>query len=69
MLITPFTTLFGVEHPIVCGGMDGVCTAGLISAVANAGALGFLAAPVQHTPEELAREIARCRELTDRPFG
>ncbi|MDV9173096.1 nitronate monooxygenase family protein [Streptomyces sp. W16] len=64
-----FTEMFGVEHPIVCGGMLAVGTAELISAVANAGALGFLSALTQPTPEALAREIARCRELTDKPFG
>ncbi|MEU9294383.1 nitronate monooxygenase [Streptomyces sp. NPDC048266] len=69
MISTPFTELFGVDHPIVCGGMTGVGTAELISAVAEAGALGFLTALTQPTPEALAREIARCREMTDRPFG
>ena len=69
MLRTPFTDLFGVDHPIVCGGMTAVGTAELIAAVANAGALGFLTALTQPTPEALTREIARCRELTDRPFG
>ncbi|MFC7964908.1 NAD(P)H-dependent flavin oxidoreductase [Streptomyces cinereoruber] len=69
MISTPFTELFGVDHPIVCGGMTGVGTAELISAVAEAGALGFLTALTQPTPEALTREIARCREGTDRPFG
>ncbi|MEU8531103.1 nitronate monooxygenase family protein [Streptomyces sp. NPDC048629] len=69
MISTPFTDLFGVDHPIVCGGMTGVGTAELISAVAEAGALGFLTALTQPTPEALAREIARCREMTDKPFG
>ncbi|WP_269305815.1 NAD(P)H-dependent flavin oxidoreductase [Aeromicrobium sp. HA] len=69
MITTDFTTLFGVEHPIVCGGMTGLGTAPLISAVANAGALGFLTALTQPTPEELVREIERTRDLTDRPFG
>ncbi|GGR49698.1 nitronate monooxygenase [Streptomyces cinereoruber] len=69
MISTPFTELFGVDHPIVCGGMTGVGTAELISAVAEAGALGFLTALTQPTPEALTREIARCRERTDRPFG
>ncbi|WP_030220737.1 NAD(P)H-dependent flavin oxidoreductase [Streptomyces bikiniensis] len=69
MISTPFTDLFGVDHPIVCGGMTGVGTAELIAAVAEAGALGFLTALTQPTPEALAREIARCREMTDRPFG
>lgn len=69
MLETAFTTSFGIEHPILCGGMTGVGTAELISAVANAGALGFLTALTQPTPEHLAAEIARCQDLTDKPFG
>jgi NAD(P)H-dependent flavin oxidoreductase YrpB (nitropropane dioxygenase family) len=66
---TEFTQLFGVEHPLVCGGMTGVGVAEMIGAVANAGALGFLTALTQPTPEALAKEIARTRDLTDRPFG
>lgn len=66
---TRFTREFGIEHPIVCGGMTAVGTADLIAPVAEAGALGFLTALTQPTPEALAREIARCREMTDRPFG
>jgi len=69
MLRTRFTELFGVEHPIVQGGMQWVGRASLVSAVANAGALGFLTALTQPTPEELEKEIQRCRDLTDKPFG
>jgi len=69
MIKTRFTETFGVDHPIVQGGMQWVGRAGLVSAVANAGALGFLTALTQPTPEALSREIARCREMTDRPFG
>lgn len=69
MLTTRFTQEFGIEHPIVCGGMTGVGTAELISAVANAGALGFLTALTQPTPEALLAEIHRCRDMTDKPFG
>jgi NAD(P)H-dependent flavin oxidoreductase YrpB (nitropropane dioxygenase family) len=69
MLKTRFTELFGVEHPIAQGGMMWVGTAELVSAVANAGALGFLTALTQPTPEALAREIARTRDMTDKPFG
>jgi len=69
MIRTRFTELFGVEHPIAQGGMQWVGTAELVAAVANAGALGFLTALTQPTPEALAREIARTREMTDRPFG
>lgn len=69
MLNTRFTEIFGVEHPVVCGGMTGVGTAELISAVAEAGGLGFLTALTQPTPEALTAEIARCREMTDKSFG
>ncbi len=69
MLRTRFTELFGVEHPIVQGGMQWVGRAELVSAVANAGALGFITALTQPTPEDLEREIKRCREMTDKPFG
>lgn len=69
MLCTDFTETFGIEHPIVCGGMTGLGTAELISAVADAGALGFLTALTQPSPEDLAKEILRTRELTDKPFG
>lgn len=69
MIETRFTRTFGVKHPVVCGGMTAVGTADLIAAVANAGALGFLTALTQPTPEALAKEIARCREMTDQPFG
>lgn len=69
MFKTRFTEMFGIEHPIICGGMTGVGTAELIAAVANAGALGFLTALTQPTPEALLKEIKRCREMTDRPFG
>ncbi len=69
MFRTRFTELFGVEHPIVQGGMQWVGRAELVSAVANAGALGFLTGLTQPTPEDLMKEIARTREMTDKPFG
>ncbi|MGM0583493.1 MAG: NAD(P)H-dependent flavin oxidoreductase [Pseudomonadota bacterium] len=69
MLKTRFTELFGVEHPIVQGGMQWVGRAELVSAVANAGGLGFVTALTQPSPEALLREIGRCREMTDKPFG
>lgn len=69
MLKTRFTELFGVQHPIAQGGMQWVGKAELVSAVANAGALGFLTALTQPTPEALAEEIRRTRERTDKPFG
>ncbi|WP_433577362.1 NAD(P)H-dependent flavin oxidoreductase [Nocardia brasiliensis] len=69
MLRTRFTETFGVQHPIVQGGMMWVGRAELVAAVANAGGLGFITALTQPTPEDLRREIARTRELTDKPFG
>ena len=69
MLRTRFTEMFGVDHPIVQGGMQWVGRAELVAAVANAGALGFITALTQPTPEDLTKEIARCRDMTDKPFG
>ena len=69
MIKTRFTEMFGVEHPIAQGGMQWVGRAELVAAVANAGALGFITALTQPTPEDLTKEIARCREMTDKPFG
>jgi NADH:quinone reductase (non-electrogenic) len=69
MITTAFTEAFGVRHPIVQGGMQWVGTAELVAAVANAGALGLITALTQPTPEALSAEIARCREMTDEPFG
>ncbi|NKY28023.1 nitronate monooxygenase [Nocardia gamkensis] len=66
---TRFTEKFGVEHPIVQGGMMWVGRAELVAAVANAGGLGFITALTQPTPDDLRREIARTKELTDKPFG
>jgi NAD(P)H-dependent flavin oxidoreductase YrpB (nitropropane dioxygenase family) len=68
-IATRFTETFGVEHPIVQGGMQWVGRAELVAAVANSGALGFITALTQPTPADLAREIAKCRDLTDKPFG
>jgi NAD(P)H-dependent flavin oxidoreductase YrpB (nitropropane dioxygenase family) len=66
---TRFTDTFGIEHPIVQGGMQWVGRAELVSAVANAGALGFLTGLTQPTPDDLRKEIDRCRSMTDKPFG
>ena len=66
---TRITELLGIEHPIVQGGMHYVGFADLAAAVSNAGGLGVITGLTQRTPELLAREIARCRDMTDRPFG
>ena len=69
MLRTRFTELFGVEHPIVQGGMQWIGRADFVAAVCNAGALGFLTALTQPSPDELRREIEKTRRLTSKPFG
>ena len=66
---TRITELLGVQHPIVQGGMHFVGLAELASAVSNAGGLGILTGLTQRTPRDLANEIARCRTMTDKPFG
>src|SRR5215813_11455175 len=66
---TRITELFGIEHPIIQGGMHFVGFAELAAAVSNAGGLGIITGLTQRTPELLANEIRRCREMTDKPFG
>lgn len=68
-LKTKFTKLFGVEHPVMQGGMMWVGRAELAAAVSNAGGLGTLTALTQPTADDLRREIDRCRSMTDRPFA
>ena len=68
-LATRFTELFNIRYPIVQGGMMWVGRAELASAVSNAGGLGILTALTQPTPDDLRREIDRCRTMTDQPFG
>jgi nitronate monooxygenase len=66
---TRITELFGIRHPIIQGGMHYVGLAPLASAVSNAGGLGIVTGLTLRTPELLAKEISRCREMTDQPFG
>ena len=66
---TRITELFGVEHPIMQGGMHYVGLAELAAAVSNAGGVGIITGLTQRTPELLAAEIAKCRKMTDKPFG
>ncbi|HIF86326.1 MAG TPA: nitronate monooxygenase [Gammaproteobacteria bacterium] len=66
---TRVTEMLGIEHPIIQGGMQWVGLAELASAVSNAGGLGILTGLTQPTPEDLQKEIARCREMTDKPFA
>jgi nitronate monooxygenase len=69
MIRTRITDMFGIEHPIIQGGMHYVGFAEMAAAVSNAGGLGIITGLTQKTPELLANEIARCREMTDKPFG
>jgi nitronate monooxygenase len=69
MFKTRITELFGIEYPVVQGGLMWIARAELVSAVANAGGMGFLTALTYTTPEDLAAEIRKTREMTDKPFG
>ena len=66
---TRITELLGIRHPIMQGGMHYVGFAELAAAVSNAGGLGVITGLTQKTPELLAKEIARCHDMTDHPFG
>jgi len=66
---TRITEMFGIQYPIIQGGMQWVGRAEMAAAVSNAGGLGMLTALTQPTAEDLSKEIARCREMTDKPFG
>ncbi len=66
---TKITEMFGIQHPIIQGGMHFVGLAELAAAVSNAGGLGLITGLTQRTPELLANEIRRCREMTNKPFG
>jgi nitronate monooxygenase len=66
---TRITELFEIEHPIIQGGMHFVGFAELAAAVSSAGGLGIITGLTQRTPQDLASEIRRCREMTNRPFG
>jgi NADH:quinone reductase (non-electrogenic) len=63
------TEMLGIRYPIIQGGMQWVGFAELASAVSNAGGLGVLTALTQPTPDDLAKEIERCRKMTNKPFG
>jgi nitronate monooxygenase len=69
MLKTRITELFGIERPIVQGGLMWIARAELAAAVGNAGGIGFMTALTHEQPEDLRAEIRKCREMTDKPFG
>jgi len=66
---TRITELFGIEHPVIQGGMHHVGFAEMAAAVSNAGGLGIITGLTQPSPEALADEIAKCHGMTDKPFG
>src|SRR6202051_1139836 len=66
---TAMTRLFGIERPVMQGGMHWVGFAEMAAAVSNAGGLGIITGLTQRSGENLAKEIARCRDMTDKPFG
>ena len=66
---TRITELFGIKHPVIQGGMHYVGFAEMAAAVSNAGGLGIITALTQPTPDDLAKEIAKCHGMTDKPFG
>ncbi len=66
---TKITEMLGIEHPILCGGMQWISRAEIVAAVGNAGGIGFITAESLETPEDLREEIKKIRDLTDKPFG
>merc|ERR1711937_511791 len=68
-LKTALTEMLGIKHPVIQGGMQYVGYAEMASAVSNAGGLGILTGLTQPTPEDLRKEIRRCRSMTSKPFG
>lgn len=66
---TKITEMLGIEYPIVQGGMHYVGFAELAAAVSNAGGLGTITALTQKSAPDLANEIAKCKDMTDKPFA
>ena len=66
---TKITEMLGIEHPIICGGMQWISRAEFVAEACNAGAIGFITAESLETPEDLREEIKKIRDLTDKPFG
>ena len=69
MFKTVLTKDLGIKYPIIQGGMMWISTANLVSEVSNAGGLGIITALTFDTPEKLALEIDKTKDLTDKPFG
>ena len=69
VLKTKITEMLGIDHPILCGGMQWICRADFVAEICKAGAFGFITAESFETAEEFRDEIRRMRDLTDKPFG
>ena len=69
MIKTKITDMFNIDHPIIQGGMHFVGFAEMAAAVSNAGGLGIITGLTQKSPKDLANEISRCHDMTDKPFG
>jgi len=69
MFKTKITEMLGIEHPIICGGMQWISRAEIVAAVGEAGGIGFITAESLETPEDLREEIRKTRDMTDKPFG
>lgn len=69
MFKTRITEMLGIDHPILCGGMQWISRAEFVASVCNAGGIGFITAESFETPEDLRNEIKKMRDLTDKPFG
>jgi len=68
MLRTEICDLFGIEYPIIQGGMAWVSTSSLVAAVSEAGGLGIIGCGGMDV-DQLASEIKKTHELTKKPFG
>ncbi len=66
---TNITDLFGIDYPIILGGMLFISRAELAAAVSEAGGLGVVAAGTFRDVEEVRKEIKRVKELTKKPFA
>lgn len=67
---TRITELFGIDHPLICGGMMWLANADYVGAVARAGGIGFITPRSFPTPEDFRAEIRKAHEISDgRPFG
>ncbi|WP_232315144.1 NAD(P)H-dependent flavin oxidoreductase [Oceanibaculum pacificum] len=69
-LATRLTDLFGIQRPILCGGLMWLATAEYVAAVVNAGAMGFITPRSYPDIDAFRDAVQRCRQMTGgKPFG